>query len=140
MSKLDPAIEAHRQWLGFAQPVGLVVSPHALVAAQAYPDKNIAPRQEVLLRFTEPPDDALDDAPRAIRDFARFLTEFLGWQSEVIAGANGGGYLYCGEVPAERPAAHYTPRVVPAHAEALVPAEARMIRWFPDAVPAGERR
>lgn len=90
MSKLDPAIEAHRLWLGFAQPVGLVVSPHALVAAQAHPDKNIARRQEVLVRLTEPPDDAPDDAPRAIRDLVGFLTEFLGWLPEVIAGANGG--------------------------------------------------
>lgn len=90
MSKLDPAIEAHRQWLGFAQPVGLVVSPHALVAAQAHPDKNIAPRQEVLVRLTEPPDAAPDDAPRAIRDLVAFLTEFMGWQRVAIAGTNGG--------------------------------------------------
>ncbi|NUM89088.1 MAG: hypothetical protein HUU37_07790 [Bdellovibrionales bacterium] len=31
----DPNIEAHQQWLGYVQPVGLVVSPHALVRAQA---------------------------------------------------------------------------------------------------------
>ncbi len=90
MSKLDPAIEAHRLWLGFAQPVGLVVSPHALVAAQAHPDKNIAPQQAALLRLTEPPEEAADDAPRAIRDLVSFLTDFFGWQREMIAGAPGG--------------------------------------------------
>jgi starch phosphorylase len=42
-----------------------------------------------------------------------------------------GGYLYAGEVPAGRPAADYTPRVVPAHPEAVVPLEARFIRWYP---------
>jgi starch phosphorylase len=42
-----------------------------------------------------------------------------------------GGYLYAAEVPADRPAADYTPRVVPAHPEAVVPLEARFIRWYP---------
>ncbi|HET7204302.1 MAG TPA: alpha-glucan family phosphorylase, partial [Steroidobacteraceae bacterium] len=55
-----------------------------------------------------------------------------------IAGS-AGGFLYVGEVPGDRPAAHYTPRVVPEHPEALVPAEARMIRWFPDGDPGRER-
>ena len=42
-----------------------------------------------------------------------------------------GGYLYVGTAPASRPAVDYTPRLVPAHAEALVPAEAPFIHWFP---------
>ena len=42
-----------------------------------------------------------------------------------------GGYLYVGAAPASRPAADYTPRLVPAHPEALVPAEAPFIHWFP---------
>ncbi len=42
-----------------------------------------------------------------------------------------GGYLYVGRVPAARPAGHYTPRVVPSHAQARVPAEATYIHWFP---------
>src|SRR4051812_4967012 len=90
MSKLDPAVEAHRKWLGFAQPVGLVVSPHALVAAQAHPDKNIAPQQEVLIRLTEPPEEALGEAARAIRNLPGFLSEFFGWEPTLIAGAANG--------------------------------------------------
>ena len=42
-----------------------------------------------------------------------------------------GGYLYVGDVPAGRPPGDYTPRVVPAHPEAVVPLEARFIRWYP---------
>ena len=47
-----------------------------------------------------------------------------------LAGA-AGGYLYVGTAPASRPAPDYTPRLVPAHPEALVPAEAPFIHWFP---------
>jgi starch phosphorylase len=42
-----------------------------------------------------------------------------------------GGYLYTGETPAGRAPADYTPRVVPTHAEAAVPLEARFIAWYP---------
>ena len=34
---------SHQEWLGYLQPVGLVVSPPALVAAQAHINKNIVP-------------------------------------------------------------------------------------------------
>ncbi|WP_141731408.1 Eco57I restriction-modification methylase domain-containing protein [Oligoflexus tunisiensis] len=37
----DIALENHRAWLGLLQPVGLVVSPNALVRAQAQVDQNI---------------------------------------------------------------------------------------------------
>jgi starch phosphorylase len=47
-----------------------------------------------------------------------------------LSGASG-GYLYVGDVPAGRPPGDYTPRVVPAHREAIIPLEARFIRWYP---------
>ena len=37
---------------------------------------------------------------------------------------------YVAEVPADRAAGEYTPRVVAAHPEAIIPAEAHGIRWF----------
>lgn len=40
------------------------------------------------------------------------------------------GYLYTGTVRDDRPAAAYTPRIVPAHAAATVPLEASMISWY----------
>jgi glycogen phosphorylase len=39
------------------------------------------------------------------------------------------GYLYCGSVPATRPAEHFTVRIVPMHPAARVPLEANHIRW-----------
>jgi starch phosphorylase len=50
-------------------------------------------------------------------------------RDQPLAGA-AGGWRYVAEVPADRPPAEYTPRVVATHPEAIVPAEAQFIRWF----------
>jgi starch phosphorylase len=50
-------------------------------------------------------------------------------RDQALAGA-AGGYRYVAEVRADRPAGEYTPRLVPGHAEANVPAEAHGIHWF----------
>jgi starch phosphorylase len=50
-------------------------------------------------------------------------------RDQPLAGA-AGGWRYVAEVPAGRPAAEYTPRLVPSHPEAMVPSEAPQIRWF----------
>lgn len=42
-----------------------------------------------------------------------------------------GGFLWVATVPSGRPARDYTPRIVPAHPAARVPAEAAFILWFP---------
>jgi len=39
----DPAIFAHQEWLGYVQPVGLVVSIPAMLDANARINQNIAP-------------------------------------------------------------------------------------------------
>jgi starch phosphorylase len=39
------------------------------------------------------------------------------------------GYIYHAEVSAQRPAGHYTPRIVPGHVAAAVPMEAGFILW-----------
>ncbi|MGZ5059966.1 MAG: DUF3417 domain-containing protein, partial [Methylobacter sp.] len=40
------------------------------------------------------------------------------------------GYIYETTVPADRPADHYTPRLVPAHCHANIPAEEAHIKWY----------
>src|SRR5258706_10186845 len=45
----DPEFRAHQEWLGFLQPIGLVVSTPALLATQTYVQRNIIPEQQVLL-------------------------------------------------------------------------------------------
>ena len=39
----DPAILAHQEWLGYVQPVGLVVSIPAMLEARAVINRNFAP-------------------------------------------------------------------------------------------------
>ena len=46
----DPEIRAHKEWLGLLQPVGLVVSPPALLAAQVVPNRNVVDLQQRLLK------------------------------------------------------------------------------------------
>ncbi len=50
-------------------------------------------------------------------------------RSEPLAGA-ANAWIYVGSVTADRPAAHYTPRIIPAHPLARVPLEAEMILWY----------
>ena len=40
------------------------------------------------------------------------------------------GYIYETTVPADRPAHHYTPRLVPDHCHANIPAEEARIKWY----------
>jgi hypothetical protein len=71
---IDPALQAHKDWINFVQPVGLVVSPRALIEAQAHIDVRAAMApQQVLLGITN------DDHDR-LSDFAGFTTELLGWR------------------------------------------------------------
>ena len=72
----DPEVIAHQQWIGYVQPVGLVVSIPALIQAQAYVNKNIAPDHQRFLACL--PDDY--KCPPAISDFPRFTQDVLGWE------------------------------------------------------------
>ena len=48
MAKIDPEVLAHLEWLGFVQPIGLVVSAPALVRAGCILDRRDAAGQELL--------------------------------------------------------------------------------------------
>lgn len=62
----------HVEWIGYAQPVGLVVTPPALLEAQCIPDANVAARQEELR--------ALVGERLQVPDLRAFLISFLGWR------------------------------------------------------------
>ncbi len=79
----DPELRSHLEWLGYIQPVGLVVSPAALLAAGVVPDRNVAVRQAVLR-------DLLEGEPPGIPDFASFAKTFLDWRDSDLAGSPGG--------------------------------------------------
>jgi starch phosphorylase len=51
-------------------------------------------------------------------------------QRGTLLAGTANAYVYHGTVPADRPAADYTPRIVPAHAEASIPLEAGFILWY----------
>jgi len=90
----DPELIAHQEWLGYLQPVGLVVSPPALVDAQAFPSKNIIPEHN---RFLEMVDQITlereNDPQPSIRDFPRFATQMLGWEPADLVGTAEGGLV-----------------------------------------------
>jgi hypothetical protein len=49
----DPIIKDHQLWIGFVQPEGLVVSPHALKNAQAVLSHNVGRELSVGVRKSE---------------------------------------------------------------------------------------
>lgn len=86
----DPAIRAHEDWIGLVQPVGLVVSPTALVNAQAIVDKNVKTDQDALKRLVDAAVEfdrrAGRDAVARVESFKDFVTTVLGWQESDLGG------------------------------------------------------
>jgi hypothetical protein len=66
----------HQEWLGYVQPVGLVVSVPALLAAQAHVTRNIgAEHQQFLASLAEDKNGRL-----AVSDLAKFTERVLAWE------------------------------------------------------------
>jgi len=83
----EPEIIAHQEWLGYVQPVGLVVSIPALASAGAYINRNFAPDHR---RFLEALPTDKDGRPvPEIRDFPSFAASFFGWRDSDLYGAPG---------------------------------------------------
>ncbi len=76
----DPEALAHQEWLGYVQPVGLVVSIPALLAGGAHVNRNIAPDHQRFLDCL--PRDAQGEAVAEIRDFSEFARTVLGWEND----------------------------------------------------------
>src|SRR5271154_5122215 len=81
----DRELRAHKDWLGMVQPVGLVVSPAALVRAQIYPTHPIIDRQNALRRLLP---DSDDHRAAELKDFPAFCNEVLGWRPTDLAAAD----------------------------------------------------
>jgi hypothetical protein len=75
----DPAVLAHQEWLGYVQPVGLVVSIPAMLDANVRINQNVAPDHR---RFIEalPIDSAGEPIPE-VADFPQFSQTVLGWSA-----------------------------------------------------------
>ena len=89
---IDPELAPHLEWLGYLQPVGLVVSPPALAQAQAFPDRNILAAHN---RFREHVErvkvPGKDDPVPAVVDWPRVFTDVLGWEPTDLVGHDAGG-------------------------------------------------
>ncbi|MCK4302882.1 MAG: N-6 DNA methylase [Candidatus Eisenbacteria sp.] len=80
MAKLDPAILAHLEWLGFVQPTGLVVSAPALVRAGAILGRRDAEGQRLLRACIEERVFDPKEGPTPwIPHFRVFAEQVLGW-------------------------------------------------------------
>src|SRR6516165_2914036 len=94
----DPEVLAHVEWLGYVQPVGLVVSIPALLAAQAHINRNITPDHQRFLACL--PSDAQGNLIPEIRDFGEFTQHVLGWRfSDLQAMTPGDPHYASIEVP-----------------------------------------
>lgn len=94
----DYELRVHRDWIGLLQPVGLVVSPPALLAAQAFPDKNILKEQQVLRALVTPPETkdggkAAAAGPPLPLPFEALATQVLGWKPDKLVGGPNGAAL-----------------------------------------------
>ena len=74
----DPELSAHIEWLGYIQPVGLVVSPPALVQAQAHINRNVIPQHQRFIGCL--PVDKDDEPLPVIDDLPKLVREVLDWQ------------------------------------------------------------
>jgi len=91
---IDPELKAHQEWLGYLQPVGLVVAPAAMVEAGWVVTRSgseLIERQERYREALEPlaadadPNDGDNDGERGFREMADLLTQHLGWESEQLS-------------------------------------------------------
>ena len=91
--EVNPELRSHQEWMGFLQPVGLVVSPPALVAAQAFVNRNVAREQQrlasVVTRVRVPAPDGGSVETWALTDFPAFTREVLDWQAQDLLNAPG---------------------------------------------------
>lgn len=74
-------IFAHQEWLGFVQPIGLVVAPAVMVDAQVAPDRNISGRQRDLRALLTGNEEAATLSWRA-PNLRRIFLDYLGWEDD----------------------------------------------------------
>jgi hypothetical protein len=122
MATNDREIDVHKTWLGLLQPVGLVVSPAALVRGQAVPKDNVVELQQTLLQVAKRPTKR--DPPSArthVEDLVAFFEQVLDWDRADLQGP-----WRKGEVPAGLQVRLET------YGEDLVPTYALVDHFTPD--------
>jgi hypothetical protein len=88
--KTDPELQAHKEWLGYLQPRGLVVAPAAMWEAGWVLEesgKELLERQEQFREALHPlghEEDDEDDQPRGFRQLEALLVEQLSWDANAL--------------------------------------------------------
>ena len=84
----EDAERTHKEWLGYLQPVGLVVVPRSLWNAGAQVDKNLAEPLEALREALEtwPLDAKREEGEPYIRHWPTFARKVLGWEPHNFQG------------------------------------------------------
>ncbi|MCS5693972.1 BREX-1 system adenine-specific DNA-methyltransferase PglX [Cyanobium sp. FGCU-6] len=88
--KTDPELQAHKEWLGYLQPRGLVVAPAAMWEAGwvlEQSGKELLERQEQFREALQPlghEEDDEDDQPRGFRRLDTLLVEQLSWDADAL--------------------------------------------------------
>ena len=80
-------IFAHQEWLGFVQPVGLVVAPTVMIDAQVVPDRNISSHHQRLVELLEK-----EEGDTTIRwhapDVKALFLDYLEWENNDLIDAS----------------------------------------------------
>src|ERR1700733_9867375 len=79
----DPTALSHQEWIGYVQPVGVVVSTPALLEAGAAINRNSVPLHREFLAVL--PQDGEGNAVPKLTDFPRFAKEVLKWRPADLA-------------------------------------------------------
>jgi hypothetical protein len=80
----DPTAISHQEWLGYVQPVGVVVSTPALLEAGAAMNRNFVPLHKEFLVVLPQESDGTP-IPK-LTDFPKFATDVLGWRPRDLEG------------------------------------------------------
>jgi hypothetical protein len=85
--KSDPELQAHKEWLGYLQPRGLVVAPAAMWEAGwvlEQSGRELLERQEQFREALQPLGQDEDDQPRGFRRLEALLVEQLSWDEGAL--------------------------------------------------------
>ncbi len=83
-----PFVDPHQEWLGYVQPVGLVLSPAVLDRYNLPPEEQTRSDGEAVAACLTPNEEA-----RALVDPWTFFHRVLGWREHQVAGLPGGAPL-----------------------------------------------
>jgi hypothetical protein len=85
----DESLRKHKEWLGYLQPVGLVVSPPALADADCHVNMDVAGEFQRFVAGTEAkrlPDSG--DSVGVVKDLKSTLLDVFGWQATDLVPAD----------------------------------------------------